>query len=875
MKKAQFLILLLIIMALAGCKRHPELKVYHLEFIEENVAVTTTTIDINVRYSYPSKLDYIRVLLGKKADMSDAQVYDATVNDTMFSVSISGLSVHSMYQYCYEYSNGIDIVKTSTKGIMTIDYSVPAVATYHVNGITHNSAKVGGTVTSDGGLDVTSRGICWGLTPNPTINDSVFEIGNGTGAFSDTLRGLENNTRYYVRAFATNSRGTGYGEQKSFTTSDNTPLVITNPVSNVTASSAKCGGNVTADQGFPVTARGICWGTSPEPTIDGNHTTDGAGLGEFETDLTDLAEDEDYYVRAYATNAIGTSYGETKMFTTMDGMPNVTTKTISGITINSATCGGNVTYDGGYDVTARGICWDTVAEPTIESAHTVNGAGLGEFTSQMENLLPNRDYYVRAYATNAMTTSYGQQRTFKTPSSLPEVNTLDIHDVTYYSAVCEGEVTFDGGMPITVRGFCYSTTQYPTIDDMHSEDGSGTGRFSTTFNFLSSNTTYYVRAYARNGHGLRYGQQKSFTTFGVPVVTLTEITDITETSAVAHSIVENDGGSPVIARGVCWSQEHNPTIDDDHTTDGDGVGEFLSKLEGLQDNTKYRIRAYATNMWGTSYGNDMTFTTWHYYPEGAIEGDFSVSETRKVFFSKGNLQYQASTEIWRFAEHQYDAILLDNWNISPTYEGFIDLYGWATSGYEHGGVSYQPWNTSTDSYDYYAYGYDDLYNLYDNDGTADWGYNAISNGGNVENQWRTLNSYEWSYLLFTRVTASGIRYAKATINDVFGMLILPDNWSASAFTLNDTNDVSSSYYSNNITVSDMEYLESLGVVFLPAGSYRSGTDIENHNPFKAYYWTSTYSSGVKSFYVEFNNTQLFVGERFRYHGLSVRLVQDL
>ena len=117
---------------------------------------------------------------------------------------------------------------------------------------------------------------------------------------------------------------------------------------------------------------------------------------------------------------------------------------------------------------------------------------------------------------------------------------------------------------------------------------------------------------------------------------------------------------------------------------------------------------------------------------GALSGVFSTSDSTMVHFSQGNLQYRASTNTWRFATSQYDIIGLDNNKVSETYDGWIDLFGWGTSGYNHGAVCYQPWSVSVTEANYNAYGNTD-YNLFDETGKADWGYNAISNGGNQEN----------------------------------------------------------------------------------------------------------------------------------------------
>ena len=263
-------------------------------------------------------------------------------------------------------------------------------------------------------------------------------------------------------------------------------------------------------------------------------------------------------------------------------------------------------------------------------------------------------------------------------------------------------------------------------------------------------------------------------------------------------------------------------------------------------------------------------------PEGALNGLFSINPTKQVWFSKGNLQYQSSSSTWRFATKQYDCIRESNVSIFQHTDGWIDLFGWGTSGYDHGAICFQPCDYNQTSSYYYAYG-DHANNLYDKTGQADWGYNAISNGGNMEKQWRTLTEDEWRFLLFDRITSSMIRYAKAILNDVEGMVVLPDNWDASIYSLNETNNVSANYSANIINENDwMNVFETNGAVFLPAGSYRRGSDyIEYSNPYKAYYWTSSSFNESQSKYVEFNNTQLFVGNRDRAHGLSVRLVRNL
>ena len=225
-------------------------------------------------------------------------------------------------------------------------------------------------------------------------------------------------------------------------------------------------------------------------------------------------------------------------------------------------------------------------------------------------------------------------------------------------------------------------------------------------------------------------------------------------------------------------------------------------------------------------------------PEGAINGKFTINDNGdRVYFSQGNLQYQASTNTWQFAEHQWDYIGEDNANISSTYSGWIDLFGWGTSGYNHGANCYQPWGTSDWSRDYCAYGVA-TYNLYDQTGKADWGYNAISNGGNTEGLWNTLSFDEWCYVLYSRTTLSGILYAKANVNGVNGVILLPDNWDANTYVLNDANG--GTYESNTITATDWtNTLEANGAVFLPAAGMHGDYTLPYTCGNEGYYWSSS------------------------------------
>ena len=283
--------------------------------------------------------------------------------------------------------------------------------------------------------------------------------------------------------------------------------------------------------------------------------------------------------------------------------------------------------------------------------------------------------------------------------------------------------------------------------------------------------------------------------------------------------------------------------------------------------------------------------------KGTVGGEFSINATGdKVKFSQGNLQYQASTGIWSFAANQYDYQGYSNDDVAGDYAGWIDLYGWGTSGYDNttkdaNAINFQPYSTSktviSDSYNKYGYG--PSVNMRDPSltGTSakyDWGvFNAISNGGNFAGLWRTLTQEEWDYLLNTRSGAafggaSNVRFLKATVMGTKGIVLIPDNFANDLpFISYDThvNDASDNFSTEISSSSTWSEFENAGAVFLPITGSRSGSAYNSDN--KGYYWTASYNSTSKAsaYYVEFSSADLSIKTIGRQMGCAVRLVQDV
>lgn len=501
-----------------------------------------------------------------------------------------------------------------------------------------------------------------------------------------------------------------------------------------------------------------------------------------------------------------------------------------------------------------------------------------QFKVEVDSLIDNKNYYYRHVVWNHYDTYMDEVKKFVFHGMSSIITTSQVTNITQTTATCGGVVSSSYHGLVVERGVCWSNTHNPTMADNHGTGGAGTGSFSVNLVGLTANTLYYVRAYAKLDDGfVSYGEEVSFIT--LPIVRTLRVVEITQTTALAEGEVDATiGDGTVPERGFCWSFSHDPTINGAHATSGVGTGRFSMTIVGLSAAKTYYLRSYAKNNMGlVAYGEELVFSTLPpsvVAPTGAINGLFSVSETQQVYFSQGNLQYNASSNIWQFAENQWDYNGEANANISQSFNGWIDMFGWGTSGYNHGASSYQPWSTSKNNNTYLAYGQGDN-NLYDKTGMADWGYNAISNGGDLINIWRTPTYEEWKYVFYTRDTPSGIRFVKAVVNDVNGLILLPDDWNSNYYQLNAGNSGSADFSVNTIPAVEWASCEMAGAVFLPVTGYRNGTEL-HYIGSRGYYWSSSIctSTGAWGLYIgdvgistdEFNN---------RFYGYSVRLVHNV
>ena len=879
---------LITMLFVSSCNKDLKFDIKDLQ-VNDHVDSTTISAKITGEYVFPSVLKGIDVYVSDQENLDDAKVYPAEINDHRFSVDIDGLLGGRKYFYCYEFDNGMEKLKSEVRNFRTRDYSVPVLETFAVldNDITSTTAKVGGKVVEDFGLEIIAQGVCWSFDSDFTLGNSIghTEEDLSSNTFSRVITDLEPERTYYVKAYATSSKGTGYGDSKKFTTMDaDLAAHITWPLEVVVeVHSIEIAGSVSNHGGDQVVHKGMCWNLQGMPTVLDDKTDHGGGAGGFVSTLTNLYADTTYYIRAYATNSLGQSYYSNEItLRTKSGKAKVTTIAPDNIGTESARGKGRVDDDGGLAVTRRGICWSTGVQPHIGGHYQDDThGGLGDFLCNIEGLRKDQKYYVRAFAVNIENqVFYGDTISFRTKSGIPDIVVNGVQ-AAVTDALCYYSVYSGNGLEVLHHGLCWSSsTSHPTLynNEGSHEVGSGTSSsaFSYTITGLTPEKHYYVCAYATNAENTYYSEPSyGFDTYsGQASITSFKVTKIKSSSALCEAYVSTVGGypNPIDDRGVCWGTQHDPTYSANNPNQysaGAGAGSIYSSIQGLSSETVYYARVYVRYNGTVQYSEEIQFKT---TKEGGLPGEFSVGQNKKVCFSQSNLKYK--DQHWSFAENQWE-VYGNNGQGSTSTTANRDLFGWGTSGYNHNSSMngcYQPWSTSSDDNRYYAYGHPD-WNLYDGSGNADWGYNSISHGGNQENSgWRTMKKSEWGYLLVNRPDAQ-LKLSQGTVVDVHGLILLPDEWelpSGLTFVPKAAN-----WTTNTYTEAQWREMEAKGAVFLPAAGCRAGTSVDKVGT-HGYYWSSSLYDATNTYVMTFNAAEYESQHTSgRSVGRSVRLVKDL
>ena len=349
-------------------------------------------------------------------------------------------------------------------------------------------------------------------------------------------------------------QGTSYGAETSFTTQTTPTVSVTATPTSITTTTAIGGGTISSTGGATITTSGLVWDATANPTISlATKTTDGTTSGTFTSSMTGLAQGATYHVRAYATNYIGTSYGPDITFTTIT-TPNVSaTATITSITGTTATGGGTITSDGGATVTSRGLVWGTTTGSSTFSV--TSGTGTGTYTSSLTGLSLATTYYIRAFATNSIGTTYGPEVSFSTPNTATIASTIT-STITSYTAILGGVLSSTGGATTSI-GIRYSTDlNFGTYSTTTINANASAGNYTTTISGLAASTQYYALAFAINNAGTTVGPTISFTTPAPPIA----VGDAYGGGVVFYILQSGDNGYDANVQHGLIAAETNQTV---------------------------------------------------------------------------------------------------------------------------------------------------------------------------------------------------------------------------------------------------------------------------------------------------------------------------
>lgn len=396
----------------------------------------------------------------------------------------------------------------------------PFVTTIVPYNITSNDAFSGGRIMSDGGSAIIEAGIVWDTVDYCDYYSNLGKVNEGAkiGTFNTYFNKLKPVTTYWVRAFARNQYGIAYGFPEKFKTLG-PPEVLTTAPYYFRNGIGFSGGNVLSDGGATITKRGIVWDTIPLATIlrKIGQTDDKWGSGTFSSTMTGLKISTTYFVRAYAQNSIGVTYGNEGTFSTSD-FAKVLTLPLVPVNDYTFIAGGNVLSDGGASITKRGIVFSKIPGAAVDVklgriGLIYIGSGLGQYTTQIDGFLPDSTYYLRAFAINDAGTVYGEELSF-TIYNGPTIQTKPIKDITEKSANSGGIIANGGTLDVSARGVVWSLFPTPTLlsNTGKTNDGTGKGDFNSEMKPLLPESYYYVRAYSNYNNVIGYGQEFTFWT---------------------------------------------------------------------------------------------------------------------------------------------------------------------------------------------------------------------------------------------------------------------------------------------------------------------------------------------------------------------------
>lgn len=502
---------------------------------------------------------------------------------------------------------------------------IPEITTTTITDITAISAISGGNITDDGGATVITRGVCWSTGITPTVNDNKTIDGAGGGNFTSNISGLNGGTIYFVRAYAVNEAGTGYGMAMSFTTLGQTPIPTNNEATNINTTSATLNGSVNPNYLSTVVTfeygPTLSYGTSItaiQSPVTGNVVTN------VSANITGLSEGTTYHFRLKATNSLGTTYGSDLTFTTLGQAPTAATLDATNSTPFTAQLNGTVNANYLSTVITFEYGKTTSYGYTISANQSpLTGNTNNPVNANISGLEAGTTYHYRIKAVNSLGTIYGSDKSFLTLGQVPSVTTLTATSITPIEAQLNGTVnanflstvvTFEYGIT-TAYGSSITTSQSPIT-------GNSNTAISAILSDLNGATTYHFRVKAVNLLGTVYGADKTFSTLDpIPSAATQPATNTTPSSAQLNGIINANLFETEVTFEYGTTTSYGNTITAIQSpVNGSTDSNVNATISGLTFNSTYHYRVKAVNSYGTTFGEDMTFTAQYFIGENINGG---------------------------------------------------------------------------------------------------------------------------------------------------------------------------------------------------------------------------------------------------------------
>jgi phosphodiesterase/alkaline phosphatase D-like protein len=572
-----------------------------------NGTVNAAGNTVSVTFEYGLNTSYGKVVTADQSPVSGS-------SNTPVSHGLTSLVPNTTYHYRVVASTRTDTIYGADQSFTTSGIA-PIATTEAASGVSGAGATLNGTVNAkNASTTVTFE---WGTSTSygSTVSASPGTVtGNSNTAVSAVLSGLTSGTTYHYRVKAVNSNGTTYGADMTFFTDAAGPTATTQAATNITATGATLNGTVNANNNSTTVT--FEWGPSAgygrTATADQSPVT-GSSDTPVSVNLSGLVSGNTYHYRVVASSSGGTVYGADMTFFVGSTAPTVTTQAATNITATGATLNGLVNANYGDTTVTFEYGATTSYGSTVTAAQSpVTGSANTAVSFNLTALVPNTTYHYRVVGQNSVGATDGADMTFTTSTTLPTVTTGAATDIEPDSATLNGTVNANNDSTTVTFEYGLDTSYGSTVTAAQSPvTGTSDTAVSAGITGLTPDTLYHYRVVGQNSSGANNGADMTFTTLPprTPTVTTKPVTHIGFHTAKSGGNVTDEGASPVTARGVVWSTNPNPTLADNFTVNDYGPGSFNSTMNQMNPSTTYYVRAYATNSYGTSYGEEFEFTT--------------------------------------------------------------------------------------------------------------------------------------------------------------------------------------------------------------------------------------------------------------------------